>query len=186
MYQNTAKRPAYLALLLACLLMALPCLAVADGGVDEDDMWTGHTASLNQRMATRSGPGTKYTEELGTMPQGTAITLLQQEMGSVPWGLVEFEYRGGLYRAYTGMKRIDTGDDVPWITDEPRLTYLRQAATPHYGPGTRYVPMDYRLDQGTPVAIYGYDDSYALVEYLYPLDLSLYARGWVPSEVLRD
>lgn len=179
---HTSKR---FALLLACLL-ALPCLALADGALEEDDLWAGHAASLNQRMATRSGPGTKYTEELGTVPQDTAITLLRQEEGSVPWGLVEFTYRGGLYRAYTGMKRIDTDAAAPWITDEPRLSYLRQTITPHYGPGTRYVPMAYRLAQGTPVAIYGYDDGYALVEYLYPLDMSLYARGWVPVETLRD
>ena len=31
---------------------------------------------LNQKMATRSGPGTKYTEELGTLPQDTAITII--------------------------------------------------------------------------------------------------------------
>ena len=65
-------------------------------------------ASLNQRMATRSGPGTQYTEELGTLPRSTAITLIEMvTTNGTPWGMVEFTRHNLKYRAYTGMKRID-------------------------------------------------------------------------------
>ena len=58
-------------------------------------------------MATRTGPGTAYTEDLETLPKDTEIVVLQQEMGDgVPWGLVEFELGDIYYRAYTGMKSM--------------------------------------------------------------------------------
>ncbi len=138
-------------LLALLLLFALPAQAVP--------------ARLNQRMATRSGPSTLYTEELGTLPKDTPITVIEQVMGSVPWGLVEFEKRGLLYRAYTGMKRIDAYGPVPWGIQEGTFTYMSRNAQVYYGPGEHYAPRQESLYAGQSVLTFGWENGFVMVEY---------------------
>ena len=96
-----------IALLLA-LLVLLPEMALA-----------AVPGTLNQQMATRSGPGTKYTEELGTLPSSTDITVTAQvETAGTIWYQVEFRESGRLYRAYTGKKRVNAYGSIPWESNE--------------------------------------------------------------------
>lgn len=156
--------------LLSLLLALLLALSVSPAGAVQ--------ASLNQRMATRSGPSTLYTEELGTLPQNTPITLIEQVMGSVPWGLVEFEKRGLLYRAYTGMKRINAYGEVPWGIQEGTHTQMQAGAQVYYGPGQHYAPRQEYLSAGQAVLAFGWENGYVMVEYTVG---SKKVRGYVPD-----
>lgn len=90
--------------LLILLVMLLPEIGLA-----------GTRTRLNQQMAARSGPGTKYTEELGTLPIDTSITVISQaETNDTVWYQVEFTRNQKLYRCCTGQKRVNACGDIPW------------------------------------------------------------------------
>lgn len=137
------------------------------------------TGLLNQKMATRSGPGTKYTEELGTFPQTTPISVVAQiETNGTVWYQVEFTYNSMLYRAYTGKKRVDGigVDSVPWesasYTDDMTVT----GVTAYYGPGERYATRRKTVDQGTAVRVFQVEGDWALCEYR---EDGQWARGYI-------
>ena len=125
----------------------------------------GTPASLNQRMATRSGPGTQYTEELGTMPQETAITLIEYVTTGVPWGLVEFYRNGQKVRAYTGMKRINAYGPVAQGTQDYYELSLSQSTDVYYGPGYDYARRAESVGRGTLLRVYGYENGFAICDY---------------------
>ncbi|NLD34700.1 MAG: hypothetical protein GX653_07310 [Clostridiales bacterium] len=148
------KQLAFLLLLALMTSLLSPALAVS--------------AVLNQRMATRSGPGTQYTEELGTLPQDTSITLIHyvQDKNNVPWGLVEFSRNNQLYRAYTGMKRINVpGGNAPYLAEHPAPASATASTTVYYGPGTRYAARREQLHAGTPLLVIAQENGYLLCEY---------------------
>ena len=117
-------------------------------------------------MATRSGPGTKYTEELGTLPQNTPITLIEYvTTGGTPWGLVEFYKGGQKYRAYTGMKRITASGPVPQGTLDYFDAALTLTTDVYYGPGYDYARRGKAVFAGTPLRVYGFENGFALCDY---------------------
>ena len=123
-------------------------------------------AGLNQRMATRSGPGTKYTEELGTLPQNTDIKLIETvTTNGTPWGMVEFYRNGMKYRAYTGMKRIDAYGPVAQGTLEYYETILSQATVVYYGPGYDYAQRMGKVPAGTLLRVYDTENGFTLCDY---------------------
>ena len=133
-------------------------------------------ASLNQRMATRTGPNTKYTEP-GTYPQSTPIRVFYQTGGNgVMWGMVEFEYNGELMRLYTGMKRIDAGK-VPRDSEDYRTAAMARAATPLYGPGDGYARQPDTIPSGAEIKVFFQENDYAMVDYEGKKQV---VRGWVP------
>ncbi len=135
-------------------------------------------ASLNQDMATRTGPNTKYTEP-GTFPEATSIQLYYQTEGNgVMWGLVEFEHNGELYRLYTGMKRIDASR-VPTEAENYRTMTLCTDATPRYGPGKAYALQPDWLPTGGSVKVYCQENGYCMVDYE---GSSQTVRGWITVE----
>ncbi len=141
---------------------------------------------LNQKMATRSGPSTKYTEELGTFPQSTPITVIAQiETNGTVWYQVEFTYNSMLYRAYTGKKRVDGigVDSVPWesprYTDDVTVTW----ATAYYGPGEQYATRRQTVDKGTAVRVFQVEGEWALCDYR---EGSQWARGYIRVSDLRN
>lgn len=154
--------------------------------IQKDATWQAIPARLNQRMATRSGPSSLYTEELGTLPMSTAITVLWQEKTGVAWAMVEYEKNGKLYRAYTGMKRIDTEEDIPILESTSMYrSSLLLTIRPSYGPGRQYQSLDYTLGEGLSVLVYTVDQGYALIEYHHPYT-DQPARAWVPVSALRS
>ena len=85
--------------LLLCLMMLLPTLAHA-GGL---------RVPLKMRLATRTGPSTNYTELGSYFQEGdyvTAISRAYDDRNGIWWVQVEYSYRGEMYRAYTGHKRV--------------------------------------------------------------------------------
>jgi len=140
----------------------------------------GRRAALNQSMAARTGPNTKYTEP-GTFPQSTAITVFYQTSGNgVMWGMVEFKRNGEWYRLYTGMKRIDASN-VPKDSENYVYAYLTSAVTPRYGPGTEYAAQPKKLPAGGSVKAYYQENDYAMVDYE---GYDQVIRGWVPMSTL--
>lgn len=141
-------------------------------------------ATLNQKMATRTGPSTAYTEDHGTLSADTFIVVYQQEMGSgVPWVMVEFERSGLPVRAYTGLKRVDVSGEIPWATQKPTLATVRQETAAHFGPGTRYMPASSTVAGGTPVEVYCEENGWALIDYQYNYERRI--RVWVSMDVLQ-
>lgn len=123
-------------------------------------------ATLNQRMATRSGPGTKYTEELGTLPKDTPILLVETvTTRGTPWGLVEFTIRGLPYRAYTGMKRIDTQGPVPEGSEEYTTMSLPAASPAYYGPDYQYAQRKNSVPAGTTLNILRIENGFWQCDY---------------------
>ena len=123
-------------------------------------------ASLNQRMATRSGPGTQYTEELGTLSQDTDITLIETvTIGKTPWGMVEFSRNGLKYRAYTGMKRINASGPVTQGILDYYEVNLSQATAVYYGPGFDYAQRKGSVPAGTQLQVYGTENDFFLCDY---------------------
>ena len=141
------------------------------------------SATLNQKMATRTGPSTAYTEDHGTLPADTSIVVYQQEMGSgVPWVMVEFERNGLPVRAYTGLKRVNVSGEVPWATQKPALVTVQQDTAAHFGPGTRYMPSKTVVTAGTSAEVYCEDNGWALIDYQYNNEKRI--RIWVPVDAL--
>ena len=127
---------------------------------------TGIAATLTMKMATRLGPGTAYSEELGTQPQSTAITVIEQvTMHGVPWGMVEYTYKNKLYRAYTGMKRIAAGQPVPQGNTEPQSAAVLQQTEAYYGPGYHYAKHEAAVEAGTALEVYGVENGFVLCDY---------------------
>ena len=141
----------------------------------------GEYGYLNQNMATRSGPSTKYSEP-GTFPESTDICVFYQTTGgSVMWGYVEFEYKELWYRVYTGMKRIDDADDVPRYEEVFQLRTMSDNALPLYGPGIEYAKLKDEIPADAEVKVYFQQDGYAMVDYE---GYKQVIRGWVPLSLL--
>jgi len=143
--------------------------------------FTGEYGRLNQKLATRSGPGTKYTEP-GAFPASTDISVYYQTNGNgVMWGLVEFENKGLWYRVYTGMKRIDDAYDVPRYEEVFRLRTMIGNTLPLYGPGKEYAKLKDEIPADAEVKVYFQQNGYAMVDYE---GYKQVIRGWVPLSLL--
>lgn len=148
-------------------------------------------ASPNQKVALRTGPGTRYSEVF-TLAQGQMrdFAILEQEKGgSVMWGMIEFDSDYGRYRAYTGMKRIDTKTgEVPYGNREGETYRIKKdAAHAYHGPGKDYVKMEGTLPEGTEITVYHEEQGYVLADYILPdaepqqrdKELPQVTRGWI-------
>ncbi len=148
-----------------------------------EDGWPAFGAYLNQRMATRTGPGTAYSEEHGTLSEYTEIVVFAKEdSGGTPWVLVEFVKNNKLVRAYTGLKRVDVDDlaSLPTTTKKPKPATVSRDTTAYYGPGKAYLQCPVIVAAGTEVLVYGVDRGYALIEYTG----GVLTRSWVPVDAV--
>ena len=117
-------------------------------------------------MATRCGPGTKYTEELGTLPRSTAITLIETvTTRGTPWGMVEFMKNNKKYRAYTGMKRIDAYGPLVYGNDQGTAQILTLTTDVYYGPGYDYAKRKDAVFAGTQLYVFGFENGFYLCDY---------------------
>jgi len=139
---------------------------------------SGIAASLTMKMATRLGPGTAYSEVLGTLPQETQITVLEQvTTGGVPWGMVEYVYNGLRYRAWTGMKRISAYQTVPAGSDSAIHATAANQTEAYYGPGTYYAKHAQSVPAGTALEVYEVENDFLLCDYM--LD-GVLIRAYIP------
>ena len=149
-------------LLILCLLLSLfPAYASTDWA--ETGVYTPRTASLLQRMATREGPSTGYAEPGSIISAGDNVSVLSlaYDVNDVPWVQVEFSYRGGLMRAYTGLKRVDIDAGLLPLDEAPVEARVAQTATAYRGPGTAYLPFSFTVPAGTEGLMYNREAGYA-------------------------
>ncbi|MCL1795699.1 MAG: DUF5050 domain-containing protein [Clostridia bacterium] len=147
-----------------------------------EDGWQAFAATPNQRMATRTGPGTRYAEDHGTLPASTEIVACaQEETNGTIWVMIEFVRSGALVRAYTGLKRVDTNStNLPKTTGKPREATVSQTTPAYYGPGSAYLAVPTPVAAGTNTLVYGLDRGHALIEY--EIEPGLWTRSWVPAD----
>ena len=158
--------------LILCLLLSLSVSALASV-----------PGTLNQKMATRSGPGTKYSEELGTLPQDTRIVIINcVTTNGTPWCLVEFTHNGKLTRCYTGLKRINTSYDLPKGSPDYTKDTVTQNTKAYYGPGTNYNERKGSISKGEEMRVFEVEGSWALVEYKHG---GTWQRGYIPVDCLK-
>ena len=184
-----------LTLTAACILL-LPAYAAADVDpyaynpeynaaygcmLDPDNrlLTEGVAATLIMKMATRLGPSTAYSEILGTLPQDTHITVIEQTMGSVPWALVDYEYKGVRYRAYTGMKRIQTYYSVPWAGTDYASGWTREETEAYYGPGYAYARHPENVAANTSLRVFGLECGFLICDFQRG---DLWIRAYVPLD----
>jgi len=142
--------------------------------------YTGQSATLIERMATRTGPNTKYTEP-GTFSIDTDITVFYQTEGNgVMWAMVEFQNNRQWYRLYTGMKRIDA-DWVPRDDEAYETRRLSRDATPVYGPGEHYASSKVKISSGERVKVFFEEGGYVMIDYEGGKQV---LRGWVPVSAI--
>ncbi|MBE5805037.1 MAG: hypothetical protein E7316_11075 [Clostridiales bacterium] len=151
-------------------------------GVIQETTFMPIETTLLMRLATRSGPSTRY-EELGSyFKEGYDVTVLSlcYDDGGVPWVQVEFTYLNRLRRAYTGLKRVDVDEALlpreEWLADAT----LARKVTPRYGPGTDYAARNLELSAGLSGSVYAYENGWAQFEY-YDTAKALYRRVWVQT-----
>ena len=147
-------------------------------------------ATLNQPIATRTGPGTNYVEVGGFLRRGDVVlvrTKVWDPVNEIWWVQVEFEhdepnYTGDKIRAYTGAWRMNVD-----LSQVPEETQLRQCRVTEYsdaftGPwymGFREWP--YSVFEGTSATLYEVEDGFAHIEcwngYLQQM-----WRAWIPLQ----
>lgn len=134
-------------------------------------------ATLNQKMALRTGPSTAYAE-MFTLPQSTEITAIEFEEGNgVTWVLVEFEYKGQRMRGYTGLKRMTVHGEIPWA-DHFWMSEQCIAGGEIYAAPSPYAAVRGELTYMEDVMLLGFDGDYVYIEYT-DSSTGMPSRGWV-------
>ncbi len=186
---------------MAWILAAVLCLLLAAGAADGLD-WQeadygspayggyssgGISVRLTKRMATRSGPGTQYTELGSYFKAGMSVTALSaayDERNGIWWIQTEFTYSGEKRRAYTGLKRLDmTVSQVPVEFIVETDAVLNRSVYGYYGPGYGYTMYNRKIPAGTTGTVWQTEGDYSQLEF-YDADLGQTRRVWVPSNAL--
>lgn len=160
------------ALLLALCLMLAASAALAD------------TASgrLNQKIATRTGPGTSYFEPGTFLTAGDYVTVhtkVWDSRNEIYWVQVEFTSRGEKYRAYTGSWRMNV--NLSNVPQERALgtVQVTSDADVFAGPGWEYVMWNDTVYRGTVATLYEVENGYGLIE-CWNRNQGQYWRVWAP------
>ncbi len=144
--------------------------------------------TLNQKMATRTGPSTKY-DEPGTFFsgkwKGQWVRVISKVNTGVWWLQVEFDYNGQKMRAYTGLKRVN-GVDLDAVPTETVLGSCRlsKPVKGYYGPGTQYRVMGYSVPANTTCDVIMVENGYVLVEFPYHKKNYEKSRAWVHASLV--
>ena len=168
------KRIAALILVLMLLLTTIPALASTDARVKDS------------RIATRSGPGTKYTEPGTFLSRGDSVivhTKVWDSRNEIYWVQVEFTYRGEGYRVYTGSWRLDVDlNRVPYEIVEG-YSWLNRNTNGYAGPGYGYHQYgNITLYRGSDCTVVEVENNFALIETSGSSKGT--TRAWVPLDAL--
>ncbi len=144
--------------LMTALCMLFSCtIALAD------------TASgrLKQRISTRTGPGTNYTEPGSFLSAGNYVTVHTKVWDSVNeiwWVQVEFTYRQDKIRAYTGSWRMNVNlANVPTERVLGTVKVINDADV-FAGPGLEYMLWNETVYRNTWVTLLEVENGYGLIE----------------------
>ena len=140
---------------------------------------------LKMKLATRSGPGTRYDEPGTFFPNDnwknvTVLVLGKQYENGTWWVLVDFDNGGkGRYRVWTGLKRVDV--DLNKVRD---YSYgigqgtVDATSQTYRGPGGNYAKAGYSINGWVDVVALARENGYVEVEFEYKGTLR---RVWVPE-----
>ena len=157
-------------------ICALMLLASATGAL------AGVRATPNQDLGLRTGPNREYAW-LDTMPQSTSITAYEYEEGNgVTWVLVQYTYRGKVYRGYTGLKRMTVHGDIPWAAHIYAGAAVIDDCSVLAAPTDR-AAWRANLSLGDYVSILEFEGDYAFIEF-YDVEADANSRGYVESWLL--
>ncbi len=166
----------FLAMLIALMLLAacVPALAATQARVTEG------------YIATRSGPGTKYTEPGSFLSYGSQVTVhtkVWDHANEIYWVQVEFTNRGERYRAYTGSWRLDV--NLNSVPDEiiEGYSWLTSNTCGYAGPGYDYHYYgDIQLYRNGDCRIIEVENNFAMVET--SSSSQGLTRVWVPLSAI--
>lgn len=141
---------------------------------------------LKQRIATRTGPGTEYTEPGSFLAKGDVVavhTRVYDKVNEIWWVQVEFEERGERYRAYTGSWRMNV--DLTQVPQEMPLGVCRVIADADVfaGPGWDYVMWNDTVYRGTWATLLEVEAGYGHIECWNDSKGQMW-RVWAPLSCL--
>ena len=145
--------------------------------------------TTNQKLATRTGPSTRYDEPGTFLYAGANVTAVCKAWDSyneIWWVQVDFTDGSSRYRVYTGLKRLNV--NIQSLTEERNLgsDTVSETANARYGPGTSYASCSLNVPSGTRVTVWGRENGYSLVEYSDSRISNPLRRCWIPSSCLRN
>ena len=182
-----------------CRLLAVfftAVLLISSAAYCEDITYFAYVpATLNQRLATRTGPGTQYDEPGSFFSAGTTVTVLSKaydQRNGIWWVQVEFSSGGNRYRAYTGVKRF-YDLDLNRIPEERTLGYCFipfASIAGYYGPSYSYKRIARDVPGGADVDIIAVANDSGRTFYqieFYDSGIGSWRRAWVDyNDVSRD
>ena len=142
-------------------------------------------ATPNQKLATRTGPATRY-DEPGTYAQDTQVRAMSKAYDSVNgiwWIQFQMRYRGQVYCLYTGLKRFN-GLDINWLPTEKVIgrCWLSMSAEAYYAPCEDAARNSWDVPASTQCDIYavvtGSSSDYIQVEF-YDSVHGTWRRAWI-------
>lgn len=167
-----------LALLLGCMQAALAYYEPVE-------------AVAMEKLATRSGPGTRFRDTGSFDVRGETVKILCRayDHNDVCW--VECEVRaknGKLARVYTGLKRFDPDTFDWWEIDEEMGIFHQTRATrtvkARFGPGEEYDVYDkLTVDRNQRISVVKLEGDWAEVEWTTS---KRSYRAWVERDVLKE
>lgn len=147
----------------------------------------GLTVTSNQRIASCSGPGTKYNGTGSYYKAGTqvkALTAAYDKGNGIWWIQIELTYDGELRRVYTGVKRLNmNADQVPAEEYPVGYSVTVKEAYGYYGPGNGYAMTGNKIPSGTSGTIWAIEAGFAQFEYTDAK--GILHREWIPESVLQ-
>ena len=150
--------------------------------------FSGLQVITKERLSTRSGPGTDYTEAGSYFQSGTwvrAITSAYDRGNGIWWVQVELSYNGELRRVYTGVKRLQmAADQVPIEETEEGSAVVTRSVYPYWGPGYGYTMYGEKIPAGTAGTVWQRENLYAQFEYRD--GSGQLRRVWVPENALEE
>lgn len=151
---------------------------------------TGTVALLNQKAATRSGPGTRFDEPGTFYSAGDAVNVISKawdDDAGLWWYQIELSTSDGWIRAYTPAKRVDL--DTSLVPTEDDLNDMRTVLTSgpvYFGPSTTYRKYGWSwIYEGDNAKICAISGDWAQVEY-YSYAKDVTRRGWVKLDTLSE
>lgn len=167
---------------------ALPTITPAPAVTATPVPENGIQVLTSDRLATRSGPGTDYTETGSYFKAGTWVKALSSAYdgkNGIWWVQVELNYAGELRRVYTGVKRLNMNADMVPVESALGTGVLSRSVYAYWGPGYGYSMYDAQIPAGTYGTVYAQEGYYVQFEF-YDSTQKTNRRVWVPMNAVEQ
>ena len=147
------------------------------------------TVTTSQRLATRTGPGTKYDEPGSFLSAGASVTAVSRAWDSyneIWWVQVDFYADSSRYRVYTGLKRLNV--NVGSLPEDRSLGTgsVLYASPAWYGPGPGYKACSLNVPSGVRVTVWGQENGYSMVEFSDSRISNPLRRCWIETSAIQS